>query len=422
MADISNWSRLDNAAKIFPPTSNERETWVFRIACQLTESIAPDALQIALDRTIRQFPVYTSILRKGLFWYYFEESDMQPQVKEEQDPPCRPLYDAGQKKFLFEVTYYRNRINFEVYHALTDGTGAVQFLRTLVYHYLIEKHPGAFDDDIALPGDTATADEKEEDGFAKYYTNERVERLPKQQRAYQLRGPCYPNGRMGVIEGRVSARALLRHAKEQGATLTEYLTVLILLSIHDGMRARDAAKPVVVVIPVNLRNFFPSESTRNFFSVANVSHCFASQGTSFDELLANVQGQFKQLITEEAMQNRLNALYATEDNLLAKLVPLPIKDMGLRAAEALSGLENTVSFSNIGRIVMPQAMDAYIDSFDFFTSTKHMQMCLCSYQDVMTISFTTRLRSTIVQSGFFRRLSGMGMDVEIASNTVESGR
>ena len=35
----------------------------------------------------------------------------------------------------------KNRINFEVYHALTDGTGAMNFITELVQDYLILAHP-----------------------------------------------------------------------------------------------------------------------------------------------------------------------------------------------------------------------------------------------------------------------------------------
>ena len=44
---------------------------------------------------------------------------------------------------LFQVSYDKNRINFEVYHALTDGTGAMHFLQELVQNYLILAHPQA---------------------------------------------------------------------------------------------------------------------------------------------------------------------------------------------------------------------------------------------------------------------------------------
>ena len=66
---------------------------------------------------------------------------------EEKKPPCSRLYIPDKKSLLFEVTYYENRINFEVFHALTDGTGAMIFLLELVQNYLILAHP-----DDGIPG------------------------------------------------------------------------------------------------------------------------------------------------------------------------------------------------------------------------------------------------------------------------------
>ena len=42
------WTRLDNAAKIFPPTSNDKDTKVFRFVCELQDEVSPDILQLAL--------------------------------------------------------------------------------------------------------------------------------------------------------------------------------------------------------------------------------------------------------------------------------------------------------------------------------------------------------------------------------------
>ena len=37
------WSRLDNAAKVFPALANKKDSRVFRFACQLTDNLAkPD--------------------------------------------------------------------------------------------------------------------------------------------------------------------------------------------------------------------------------------------------------------------------------------------------------------------------------------------------------------------------------------------
>ena len=128
------WRRLDNAAKIFPPTSNKQDTKVFRFACRLKEDIEPEILQEALNKTMKTFPLYASIIKKGLFWYYFENSRLKPLVEEEAKPLCSALYHEDRKNLLFQVSYYKKRINLEIYHALTDGVGALQFLKSLVCH------------------------------------------------------------------------------------------------------------------------------------------------------------------------------------------------------------------------------------------------------------------------------------------------
>ena len=76
-------------------------------------------------------------MRKGLFWHYLEKSNLKPVVTEEFKEPCSNLYVRDKKSLLFEVTYYKRRINFEVFHVLTDGTGATCFLKEIVKHYIV---------------------------------------------------------------------------------------------------------------------------------------------------------------------------------------------------------------------------------------------------------------------------------------------
>ena len=134
------WRNLDNAAKMFSAASSPKDTRVFRFYCVLKEKIDGSVLKMALDQTIQKYPVFLSVMRKGLFWHYLEKSDLRPVVREEYKEPCSHLYIRDKKELLFEVTYYKNRINFEVFHALTDGTGATEFLRELVKNYLYLMH------------------------------------------------------------------------------------------------------------------------------------------------------------------------------------------------------------------------------------------------------------------------------------------
>ena len=60
------WSRLDNAAKIFPPTVRGADTRVFRLSCELTEMVEPQLLERALADTLERFPHMQMVLRRGV--------------------------------------------------------------------------------------------------------------------------------------------------------------------------------------------------------------------------------------------------------------------------------------------------------------------------------------------------------------------
>ena len=45
----AKWSRLENAAKIFPSTTSREDTKVFRFTCELTEMVQEAPLQAALE-------------------------------------------------------------------------------------------------------------------------------------------------------------------------------------------------------------------------------------------------------------------------------------------------------------------------------------------------------------------------------------
>ena len=88
---VPSWWTLDNAAKIFPSTGSSHDSKVFRFVCELQETVNPQILQTALDKTIERFPMYRSVMKRGWFWYYLEDSALPAQVRSEKLPPCYPI-------------------------------------------------------------------------------------------------------------------------------------------------------------------------------------------------------------------------------------------------------------------------------------------------------------------------------------------
>ena len=412
-----HWNRLDNAAKIFPATTSRQDTKVFRFSCQLREKVVPGVLQEALDRTVKQFPVFCSVMKRGLFWYYLERSSLQPLVEQEWLPPCAPLYNPNRRELLFRVSYYQCRISFEVYHALTDGTGALQFLRTLVWQYLVLRHGDQLGELPAAAFDSSEA-QREEDSFSKYYdTHRKKGRSPAAPTAYHVKGKPLPEGRIQVIEGIMPAGPVLAVAREHGATLTALLAGALILSIGREMETARRNRPVVLDIPVNLRKHFRSATARNFFGVVRVGHRFDREGDLW-EIAGEVDRQLKEELTVERLGRRMSALTALEHNLLTRAVPLFVKDVTLKFFYRMAERETSSSFSNLGRIEMPDSLRPYIRRFDVFVSTAGIQACACTYADELTISFTSAFASTDICKNFFRLLAGLEIPIEIVSNQI----
>ncbi len=416
----TRWSRLDNTAKIFPSNSTKRDSKVFRFACELKETVDPHILQSALDQTLERFPIFHSVMKRGLFWYYLEESVLPASVQPENLPPCAPIYNANRKNLLFRVLYYRKRISLEVYHVLADGTGGLQFLRTLVYYYLLERYRDDFCEGLPELNDSASHWQKRADSFQKYYEKPKTSRLSLGQNAYQLRGERLSENRIGVIEGCMSLQKLLACSHERDVTLTELMTSIFICAIHDGMRVRDRRYPVVITVPVNLRGYFPSESVRNFFETINIEYDFSRQEDSLEAVLSHVKKRFRENLTKERLREQMNTLCAMEHSIPMRIVPLAIKNPVLRAVNMLAQKKTTASFSNVGKVVVPPEMEKYICLFGAFASPDMLQASACSFQDNYVISFAGPFCCHDIERSFFQKLIQLGLDVAITTNLSQA--
>ena len=193
------WDKMDNTAHLFPVIAGERMSNTYRISVTLKEMVDPELLQQALDIVLPRFDGFNLRLRHGVFWHYFEENGKPaPRVKEEKKFPCRYIRPNKNNSYLFRVSYYKYRINLEVFHVLTDGMGGFNFVRELTYQYLRLKHPEL----IELTGDSLSTGKtlKREDSFMKNYKKTAPKKY-KTQKAYMIKGEHFHNGEFGVMHG-----------------------------------------------------------------------------------------------------------------------------------------------------------------------------------------------------------------------------
>ena len=229
----------------------------------------------------------------------------------------------------------------------------------------------------------------------------------------------YVENRLKVIEGIVSTNGILKLAKEHNTTVTAYLVSILIKSIGMTMSIKDKRKPVVITVPVNLRNYFKSNTVRNFFNTISIEYKFKDNNENLNQIIKSVKRQFKEQLTLKNLTEKMNSFALLENILIIRLVPVFIKDIVLKYFHKLSRKEQTIALSNVGIVEMPKELQKYIRLFDVFTSTDCTQICMCSYLDNMTLSFTTHFIDTEIEKNFFRELSKNNINIEINTNIVE---
>lgn len=407
------WRSLDNAAKLFSAASSPKDTRVFRFYCELKEEVKEEILQEALNQTIQKYPVFLSVMRKGLFWHYLEKSELRPVVREEYKEPCSSLYVRDKKTLLFEVTYYKKRINFEVFHALTDGTGATEFLRELVKNYLYLIHEEDLEP-VELSNQYLTVKDQEDDSFSRYYDPDFPRKKKKKIRAVQIKKGGKGYEELQINEASMSVKELLGIAREKKVSMSVLLTAAFICAIHEEMSRMQEKKPVILMVPVNLRKIFPSDSMLNFFGYIEPGYQFGGGKDSFEDVLEAVKLYFKENLSKEHMAGRMNELIAIEKHKILKWAPLELKNRCIRAGAKMAEQEVTAVLSNMSVVKMPEDYAQYIEKFGVYTSTNWTELCICSFQDTLSLGFTSRYDSTNIQRNFYRILKELGASVKVA--------
>lgn len=414
------WYKVDNVAKVFIATSNRRDPRVFRVSCTLADTepeIDPARLNRALEKTARQFRPFQVTLHRGLFWNYLESTDKLPCAVPETLPPCAELYSEGGNELLYRVSYYRRRVNLEMFHALTDGNGGMAFLQTLICCYLKECYP----EQLAgiVPEYDASDAEIAQDGFKQFYGKRKTRVVGgKTSHVCKLRGGFLPYEQTQFFELHLSAAAAVAKARENGVSLTSWLAALLVQAIHAETPALERARPIAVSLPVNLRNYYPTATARNFFNTVKVFCTVTGQETT-KELAAGFDAQLRERLSEENVKAQMDSYEQLERNPALKPVPLWIKNKGVSFFTWLENRSETVTVSNLGKVKAPAGLEQYIRGYTPYCSTHGLFLCVCSYGDDLCLGAASVLRNTNVLKNLARSLSTAGLELTLYATEVE---
>ena len=436
MSENLKWRKLDNSAKIFPLSAGRKYSTVFRLSAVMKEKVNSKILEKAVNKTLEKYSSFKVKMKYGFFWYYLEENTKSPIIEEEKDYPCKYIDPSKNNDYLFKVTYFDTKINIDIFHVLTDGGSGVVFFREIIYTYLELLHPTVFNSNERL---ARKIDYNTEDSYLKNY-EKNLKGNSSSKKAYALKGKKIKLGAISAIHEIINMSELKAECDRYGATVTQYLTAVLIYSIYEAnykkylekkkvnnkngerntnnlaidKKEKFFKKPIKVCIPVNLKKYFPSKTMSNFFSYITLEADMKDLVTKaksnqeslkqeiakpkdsneeqendikqkmlvdeqlFTTIIDFVKNDFKQKLTEEEIIKTMSANVKLGTNLFIKAIPLELKKIIVRLSYLEIRKYTTITFSNIGRIGIIGKYKDYIDEFLMLIAPEPVEKIKCS--------------------------------------------
>ena len=311
----------------------------------------------------------------------------------------------------------------EFFHALTDGTGALVFVKSLLAEYLSEKYG------ISVPAEKGVlgrleepSPEELEDSFARYAGDVTASRA--EATAWHLTGTPETDGYKDLVTLMVPADKLRSCAKDHGVSVTELLCAAMMQAILE-LQAEKVPnprhrKPVKVLLPVNLRKLFPSKTLRNFASYITPEIDPRLGACSFQELCALVHHKMGLENNRWTMRAKFAANVASERSPVLRVMPLFIKNIAMKAVfDTVGECKSCLCLSNLGRVELPEVMVPYVRRMDFIIGVQAKAPHNCgvvTWGNTAYINCIRSIREPELEYHFYRVLHRLGLPVKVESN------
>lgn len=414
-ADKDKIIPLDTAGILYSYTKTKTWNQTYRVSALLKSEVDGEALKQAVRKMRHRFPSFYVRLSDGFLWKHFKSAPVDvDEIVVHDYEYCAPVDTEGIYSPLFKIHYCENRISLDIFHGVTDGHGAIVFLKTLLATYFgilgiyIPPTHGILNiEDEPKP-------EELEDGYMKFYDKKKGKLTRLEKTAYQ-HYVSDSDGEFSIIQGKFSASQLKKLTKSLGVSVTEYLAAVYVYSYYVNKNHK-SKKPIKIQFPINLRSIFGLETLRNFSLVMTISLPYRKEEYTFEEILRTTVDQIAQGKDKEKLQKAINTNVSDAVMFISKYSPSVLKRPFIVAGFLLYGERMITSpISNMGMVSAPNELKEQVEYFDATigaTKKNAINAAVITFCDNVAVTFSTKKSRREVQDTFFDFLQKNGIDVE----------
>lgn len=417
--------KLDNTSIIHLASKNKKWINLFRLSVSLKDPVDPKILQQALNVTVKRFPSVAARIHNGAFWYYQSAVKRAPQILPDQNVLLGYMSNQEFEQCAFRVLYAPKAIHVEIFHALTDGRGGEVFLKTLLAEYFTRK------EEAVIPLVDGILDRKETPREAEL-TDEYLEiadakpqnlAKEKSKKVYQFREAAGETLYLTTIK--VPVEELKPLGKKLGVSLTVLIAAFVAEAILINQKADKKQKDrlIKLFLPINLRNFFPSQTLRNFVLYAKPEIDPQKEGLHFGSIAHTIRRQLNEALSEKQLRARISQNVRLEQNPIIKRTPLFIKHHLMKFFFSISEKTTCLTLSNLGVIKVPEEMARYIEHFDFILSPRSKtpyNMGICSFNGELRINLTRNTQEPRLEEALLALFNEQKIACQVETQTMQT--
>lgn len=422
-ASIPEKLRLDNAANIYPASMSKHYCSLYRMKVTLKDDIDPDILQKALLAASERIPTFRCTLKAGAFWWYLKRTRKDPKVKAVKS--LKAFNFADQEGLLYRVSASGRQIYLDIFHALTDGFGAMSFLLTLSGEYIRLRYGETISyNGLTLDPKDSPVYAEVEDSFKTVFTG-RHGQLEKNVDAYHIRGAAMPFGAVKDLRVSMPMDRILEVCKEYSCTVTDLLTSAMLYALQEEHRQDASARKrsvLKVSVPVNLRPIYHSRTVRNFSSYVNLGIDVKDGYLGFSDIVAAVKTQKEHDLMLPNLEPKIAANVELEEMFLVRCLPLAVKHPIIDIINLLHGDRFcSQTLSNMGKVDVPPQMQKYITDIDFILGRQRGNSGAAScvgYNGRLCLHLTRKISRDSFEFSLLRLLSSLDIPGTVTLDTI----
>ncbi len=406
-ASLPRRMELDCSARFYPIVATKRSQSLFNFAAATSLKTDGGLLAKAVKETLAFYPSIAVSMQKAYGRYVLVPNEAMPIVSEcEDDGILHPIVPEKTGGYMFRFSYAEKRIEMDMFHALCDGTGAMQFFCDVLRAYgnLVNGEKSfAFNE---------ASEEDTEDAFERYSEQMKFSDTGLKDIAggvpLRFSGELNDNGRKLRDKMETDVAQLRAAAKKFGVTITAFICAVLAKSAHAVKRSD---KPVVVMVPVNLRKLFPSATKRNFTTFVRIV-IPRDKFTSDKELMREVQRQLTEKSDREPMQKFISTTARVQNCLPLRLAPLWLKIACTRLGRMFLKSRQTVIFSNIGVVEKPcEGIEDITFSLNV-SENNPVNLGALSFGKKTCLSFTRMIKDRTFIKTFCNQLNAFGVQTD----------